>query len=312
VAYRTLGLGDLLTVVPALRSIRGAFPRHRMALATPRSLHPLVPLIDRSIAPVAVEELGPLPPGLEGADAAVNLHGRGPESHRVLATSRPERLIGFRHPDVHESAGGAAWDEGDHEVIRWCWLLRAAGLPADPADLGLGLPAAEPSVERGATVIHPGAASAARQWPASRWAAVAVAERKAGRAVAVTGSASERPLAANVAARAGLPAHAVLAGRTDLPTLAATIAVAGRVACGDTGVAHLATAFDTPSVVVFGPTSPARWGPPPGRAHHVALWSGRIGDPHGTEPDPGLLDVDVGAVTGALEGLPDREAIRDT
>jgi ADP-heptose:LPS heptosyltransferase len=263
-----------------------------------------VPLIDRWIAPVAVEELGPLPPGLEGADVAVNLHGRGPESHRVLAASRPGRLIGFRHPDVRESAWGPAWDESDHEVVRWCRLLRAAGLPADPAELGLEVPAAEPAVERGATVIHPGAASAARRWPASRWSAVAVVERNAGRAVAVTGSASERPLAAYVAARAGLPAHAVLAGRTDLPTLAATIAVAGRVACGD-------TAFGTPSVVVFGPTSPARWGPPPGRAH-VALWSGRIGDPHGTEPDPGLLDVGVGAVTEALERLPHREAIRDT
>jgi len=311
-AYRTLGLGDLLTVVPALRSVRGAFPRHRMVLATPRSLHPLVPLIDRTIAPVAVEELDPLPPGLEGADVAVNLHGRGPESHRLLAASRPGRLIGFGHPDVQESAGGPAWNEDDHEVVRWCRLLGAAGLPADPADLGLEVPAAEPAVQRGTTVIHPGAASGARRWPARRWAAVAVAERRAGRAVAVTGSASERPLAADVAARAGLPGHAVLAGRTDLPTLAATIAAAGRVACGDTGVAHLATAFGTPSVIVFGPTSPARWGPPPGRAHHVALWAGRIGDPHGTEPDPGLLEVGVGAVTGALEGLPDREAIRDT
>jgi ADP-heptose:LPS heptosyltransferase len=119
-------------------------------------------------------------------------------------------------------------------------------------------------------------------------------------------------LAAEIAVRAGLPGNAVLAGQTDLPTLAATIAAAGRVACSDTGVAHLATAFGTPSVVVFGPTPPARWGPPPGRAHHVALWSGRIGDPHGTEPDPGLLEVGVGDVTAALEGLPDRETIRNS
>jgi ADP-heptose:LPS heptosyltransferase len=310
VAYRTLGLGDLLTVVPALRSIRRAFPHHLMALATPRSLHPLVPLIDRTIIPLSVEELGPLPPGLEGADLAVNLHGRGPESHRLLAASHPGRLIAFTHQDVEEAAGGPVWDEDDHEVVRWCRLLWAAGFPADPDDLGLEEPAAEPAVDRGGTVIHPGAGSAARRWPARRWAAVAVAERRAGRPVAVTGSASERPLAAEIAARAGLPGDALLAGRTDLPTLAATIAAAGRVACGDTGVAHLATAFGTPSVVVFGPTSPARWGPPPGRGHHVALWSGRTGDPHGTEPDAGLLEVGVSDVTAALEALPDRETIR--
>jgi ADP-heptose:LPS heptosyltransferase len=310
VAYRTLGLGDLLTVVPALRSIRRAFPSHRVALATPRSLHPLVPLIDRSIAPVAVQELGPLPSGLEGADVAVNLHGRGPESHRLLAASRPRRLVAFNHPEV-KAARGPVWDEDDHEVVRWCRLLWAAGLPADPDDLDLEEAAAEPAVERGTTVIHPGAGSGARRWPARRWASVVMAERAAGRPVAITGSAWERPLAAEIAARAGLPGHAVLAGRTDLPTLASTIAAAGRVACGDTGVAHLATAFGTPSVVVFGPTSPARWGPPHGRANHVALWSGRIGDPHATQPDPGLLEVTVADVTAALEALPDREKVRD-
>nr|WP_249355415.1 glycosyltransferase family 9 protein [Nocardia farcinica] len=42
--------------------------------------------------------------------------------------------------------------------------------------------------------------------------------------------------------------------------------------CSDTGVGHLATAFGTPSVVLFGPNPPAWWGPPPQRRRHVALW----------------------------------------
>jgi len=33
-----------------------------------------------------------------------------------------------------------------------------------------------------------------------------------------------------------------------------------------------------PSVVLFGPVSPAEWGPPPHAAHHCALWCGRRGD----------------------------------
>ena len=57
----------------------------------------------------------------------------------------------------------------------------------------------------------------------------------------------------------------MLAGETDLLTLAATIAHARLLLCGDTGLAHLATAFGTPSVVLFGPTPPARWGPPVNR-----------------------------------------------
>jgi ADP-heptose:LPS heptosyltransferase len=49
------------------------------------------------------------------------------------------------------------------------------------------------------------------------------------------------------------------------------------VICGDTGVAHLATAYGTPSVVLFGPMPPALWGPPPERRQHLVLWRGTGG-----------------------------------
>jgi ADP-heptose:LPS heptosyltransferase len=116
----------------------------------------------------------------------------------------------------------------------------------------------------------------------------------------VTGDGGERRLALEVAARAGLPGDAVLAGRTSLLELAAAVAAASRVVCGDTGIAHLATALGTPSVVLFGPTPPSEWGPP-ADPRHVVLWAGRRGDPHGDAPDPGLLDISVEAVVGALQ-----------
>jgi ADP-heptose:LPS heptosyltransferase len=72
------------------------------------------------------------------------------------------------------------------------------------------------------------------------------------------------------------------------------------VICGDTGVAHLATALNTPSVLLFGPTSPDTWGPPPSRPIHHVLWAGRTGDPHGTTPDPGLLEIQPDDVLHAL------------
>jgi ADP-heptose:LPS heptosyltransferase len=87
-------------------------------------------------------------------------------------------------------------------------------------------------------------------------------------------------------------------------TIGRLVAAADRVVCGDTGIAHLATALRTPSVVLFGPTSPALWGPPPDRPWHRALWAGTSGDPHGQHPDPGLLAINVSQVTEALSGLP--------
>ena len=41
VVLRALGLGDLLTAVPALRALACAYPRHRRILAAPAWLAPL-------------------------------------------------------------------------------------------------------------------------------------------------------------------------------------------------------------------------------------------------------------------------------
>ena len=78
--------------------------------------------------------------------------------------------------------------------------------------------------------------------------------------------------------------------------------------CGDTGVAHVATALGRPSVVLFGPVSPAQWGPPPERPQHIALWAGRTGDPHGRTVDPGLLEIGVDDVIEALARATSRAA----
>ena len=203
------------------------------------------------------------------------------------------------------SDGGPPWRAGEHEVARWCRLVQAAGLPADPARLALRPPpGAGDGPLAGATVVHPGAASEARRWPAARFAALARAERCAGRRVVITGSASERGLATAVAAAADLGDDAVLAGRTTLAELAGIVAGAGRVVCGDTGVAHLATAFGTPSVVLFGPTPPTHWGPPATlRARHRVLWTGRPGDPHAGRVDAGLLGISVEMAQAELDAL---------
>lgn len=305
---RALGLGDLLTAVPALRALAEAFPDHRRVLAAPRTLAPLAALTETVDAVVDTAPLAPLDGALRGADVAVNLHGKGPQSHRVLLDTAPGCLISFSNPEVPESAGGPPWKAREREVSRWCRMLEHHGIPADPDRLDIELPpealAAAPEGTRGATLVHPGAASAARRWPPDRWAAVARSEVEEGRPVIVTGGPGEEDLADAVARGAGLEASAVYAGRTGLVELAALVAVAGRVVCGDTGMAHLATALRMPSVVLFGPTPPDEWGPPRDRPWHRVLWTGRTGDPHADHPDAGLLEIRVSDVLAALAGLP--------
>lgn len=305
-ALRALGLGDLLTAVPALRALRGARPDDRLVLAAPAPLAPLVELVDPDgpgIELLPTPGLSALPP-VPSVDLAVNLHGSGPESIADLLATRPRHLLTHRHPD-YPHLDGPEWRNDVHEVARWCELLRWHGIPADPTDLTLAAPPV-PAPVSNAVIVHPGAAFGARRWPPERFAAVtrALAADLAGTdtPVLVTGSEAERPLATEVAVRAGLGTSAVLAGH-DLGTLAALVADAALVVCGDTGVGHLATAFGTPSVLLFGPTPPSRWGPPATRPQHVVLWAGTVGDPHAPTPDAGLLRLTVSAVLDAARRL---------
>ncbi|MEV6661407.1 glycosyltransferase family 9 protein [Nocardia fluminea] len=298
---RALGLGDLLTAVPALRGLRAAYPDDRVVLAAPEPLRPLVELID------AVDELLPTP-GLgalrwSGAAPrlAVNLHGRGPQSIRDLAAVRPASLLTHRHSDFPEFAG-PRWPDELHEVRRWCRLLEYAHISADPR--ALLLPAPEISApESNVIVIHPGAASAARRWPTTHFAEVSRRLGADGHRVVVTGSADELALATAVARAAGLPDSSVYAGRTDSAELAAIVADAALVVCGDTGVGHLATAFGTPSVLLFGPTPPHAWGPLIDARKHATLWAGEVGDPHADRPHPGLLSLEPERVLSAAAAL---------
>jgi ADP-heptose:LPS heptosyltransferase len=243
--------------------------------------------------------LGPLPP--LACDLAVNLHGRGPQSSRSLLQLHPERLLAFRHPDVPETSGGPDWRADEHEVARWCRLLDSYDIAAYPGDLLLTRPDVPPAT-RGATIVHAGAAAGARRWPADRFADVARRLAADGHRVVLTGSASERRLASDICAVAGLAADANLAGATDLLGLAALVAEARLVISGDTGVAHLASAYERPSVVLFGPTSPELWGPP-ARPWHRALWAGTTGDPHAGSLDPGLAIITVAEVLQAASDV---------
>ncbi|MEU4981537.1 glycosyltransferase family 9 protein [Streptomyces sp. NPDC021969] len=303
---RALGLGDLLAGVPALRALRRAYPGHELVLAAPAGLAPVAAAtgaVDRVLpaaapgraVPRTLDWTGPPP------DVAVDLHGNGPPSHRLLARLRPRRLLAFAHPGTPE-VDGPPWYAEEHERERWCRLLRAYGIDADPRDLRLPRPDA-PSPAPGAVVLHPGAGAPARCWPVERYAAVAEALRARGRRVVVTGGADEADLVARLAKLADLPDTDVFGGGLPYDRLSALVADARAVVSGDTGIAHLAVAHATPSVTLFGPVPPSRWGPPP-HPRHRALWHpGPDGDPHGRRTDPALLRITPDAVLGALDVL---------
>ncbi|MDD7941854.1 glycosyltransferase family 9 protein [Actinomycetospora lutea] len=306
VVLRDLGLGDLLVAVPALRLLRRALPDHEIVLVAPQALAPVVSLVEA--VDTHVSELRGYSPEVRSRtpDLAVNLHGAGPQSHARLAALGARRQIGHAAPGWD----GPAWsdDPARPERRRWCDLLADAGLVSPETAAGaaddLHLPGRR-AVPGGSVVVHPGAAYGSKRWPAARFAVCAAALQARGHPVVVTGGDDERRLTAEVVARAGLRPDADLGGRTDLAGLLDLVAAASLVIAGDTGISHVATAFGTPSVTLFGPVPPTRWGPPPGAAH-VVLGDDRArrGDRFADVPDPALLAVGPEDVLAALPSLP--------
>ena len=302
-ALRALKLGDLLVAVPAIRAIKRAHPDHRVILAVPGWLDPVLDLVE------GVDALLPTP-GLNAplsiqpgrVDTVVNLHGKGPESRDLLDLLHPRRKVGHRAPGWD----GPEWLDGLLERFRWTRLVTAHGMPADPDDVALKDPGA--SDRPGAAVVHVGAFYGCRQWPVERFAAVARALERKGLEVVFTGSEAERARALETAEQAGLADDRVLAGRIGLRAFAALVRAAAIVISADTGAAHLASAYRVPSVIIFGPAPVEEWGPPPGP--HIVLTDARlrVGDTFGAEPDPALLAVQIEDVLGAastlLDGLP--------
>jgi ADP-heptose:LPS heptosyltransferase len=122
-------------------------------------------------------------------------------------------------------------------------------------------------------VLHVGASTPLKRWPAARWSAVAAGIERLGLQVAWSAGAGEEYL---VAACDPEGRHRSYAGRLGLAQLWHLLAGASLLVAPDTGIAHLGRVCWTPTVTLFGPGSAVICGPGsfwrdvPGRAVTVA------------------------------------------
>lgn len=300
---RALHLGDFLCSVPALRALKERFPGAEITLIGLRWARAVIhryPYVDRFLEFPGYEGLEGIPwePGrteafLENArahryDLAIQLHGDGRVSNGFVARLGARASLGYS-PDggnpVRQLDLELAWVDGEHEIARWVRLIEILGAEGRP-DLEFPLTLEDrvemERVARGEGIdlvkpmvgIHPGAKQPAKRWPEESFARVAdhLAARL-GAQVVISGTEEEIPVARRVASSMRYRPF-LLAGKTSLGALAALMARMALVVTNDTGPSHLAAAVGAPSVVLFGPTDPARWAPPDGRIHR-ALWSGQ-------------------------------------
>lgn len=241
-------------------------------------------------------------------------------SNLLLAASRAARTAGF------SSAGGGPlldvalpYDPGAHTADNGRRLVaELLDVPprTQPARLALGPAERERAARcladarRPAIGIHASGGRQVKQWDVARFGELAFRLARAHDAtIVLTGAPADRAMVEAVARRIPSGQTVDAAGTLDLPTLAAVLERLDVLVTGDTGPMHLAAAVGTPTVAIFGPSSPARYAPR-GPIHEIVRVDlpcspcNRIRLPpercRGIIPDC-LSSVDVEMVYGAVE-----------
>ena len=210
-------------------------------------------------------------------DVVYNLHGGTTATLLTRATGAKHRVgyQAYQYARLHNHLAPSSsllWGrEKTHSVEQQLALLGWTGVPVSdrpPTQLavtpeasatiaarleGAGLAAAQ------FAVIHPAAAFATKQWAAEKFGRVTEDVRSRGLGVVAITTPGERSIIDEMNNGTAAP----VAAFTDLslPEITALLARARVFIGNDSGIAHIAAAVETPSVVIFGSSNRAHWQP---------------------------------------------------
>ncbi len=107
--------------------------------------------------------------------------------------------------------------------------------------------------------LSPGAVGEGKAWPPGHYAVLARALAADGATVWVLGGQNETPLAKEIAVAGGASVRDLTGN--DLRDAILALAAADAAVTNDSGLMHVSAAIGTPTVAIFGPTSPWHWKP---------------------------------------------------
>jgi heptosyltransferase-2 len=127
------------------------------------------------------------------------------------------------------------------------------------------------SLEKPLLALCPGAEfGGAKCWPAGHYAQLADAYAEQGWNVVIFGSANDTPVAQSLLALSHRCEDIIdLSGKTSLAEAVDLLSLASAVVSNDSGLMHIASALNVPTVVIYGPTSPGFTPPLSSRAATV-------------------------------------------
>jgi ADP-heptose:LPS heptosyltransferase len=259
-------LGDTIMLTPLLKKARLRFPDAEIVMTCPRPYAPLyagrpygvkaMPLDARSLSDHrALRKEGGFDLALVPGDNRWSWLARAANARWIVAFAPDE--AGYkewpvdetrRMPDVPMAWGDIASLLLEGEAPP---LFSPEEWPAPPCS-----PYARPQGPY--CVLHLGASSPHKLWPAERWVAVRDWAERAGYEVVLSAGRGEEELLSPVD-RDGRRSR--LAGGLDLAQLWDLLRNAAFLVCPDTGIAHLARVVGVPSVAIYGPGSPVSTGP---------------------------------------------------
>ena len=221
-------------------------------------------------------------------ELCVNLHG-GTRSQWMTALSGAKWRVGFAHHSMtfayNLKIGRAQQILGVNRTVHTAEHLASAffamGVPMQEVPRArLYAQESEPLPEARYAVLHPFASASPKRWPAERFCEVARYLELWNITPVFLVSADDDAVP--------FAAHEVFRG--SLGKVKTLLAKASLFLGNDSGPAHIAAAFGVPSVVLFGPSNPAIWGPWQTESEIVVA------------PD-GLGHVSVSRVVAAVEKL---------
>src|SRR5688500_315421 len=223
-----------------------------------------------------------------GYDVVYNLHGGTTATFLTRASGARHRvgLKTYQYAQLHNHQAPSPlllWGkEKAHSVEQQLALLGWTGVPVtdrprthlavtSEADDVINQRLAQGGLYDGdIALIHPATAFATQQWATTNFARVAEWLAERGLASVAVGAPEDREILKSLLEQAAVPITSL---DLSLPEVAA-LAARSRIFVGnDSGIAHIAAAVGTPSVVIFGSSNVAHWRPWNKAAAEVVLRS---------------------------------------
>jgi ADP-heptose:LPS heptosyltransferase len=319
-------LGDLILTTPALAALREKHPGSQVTLLIDHYSRDLAPALQHIDEVLVYERKRSLPIWFQllqrdfdlcidctGTDRSALISFLSKASHRIIFRSvARHRLRSWVYTELVDVSV-----RNSHTIDLYLSLVRSGTATRKPA-LELALPEATVSSAQkvksklGVTgpffVVHPGTARREKYWVPERWAEVLHYLKERLQLPAVITGGSDPEESKHIAAIKGFlgPDYPVanVAGRVDFLLTAALIREAVFFVGVDTAAAHVASVFNCPQVVLFGPTNPYHWHPTHPRSRVVRAGFGLDYEPRNPREKGGpMSELSTGTVIDAIESV---------